>query len=36
MEELRQAAEAQAAMFHVGYEQPTHDETSLSEKKPNE
>jgi len=34
MEELRQAAEAQAAMFHVGYEPPTHDEAS--EKKPNE
>jgi regulator of protease activity HflC (stomatin/prohibitin superfamily) len=34
MDELRQAAEAQAAMFHVGYEPPAHDEAS--EKKPNE
>ncbi len=35
-DELRQAAEAQAAMFHVGYEPPAHEDASLSEKKPNE
>jgi hypothetical protein len=36
LEELRKNAEAQAAMFHIGYEHPASSEQSLTEKKTGE